>query len=91
MLFRSLLHVVDLSHPAWQDQIHWVMEILGDMPVATGPVLLVFNKVDQVSGESLAVAKDQYPNALFVSATDRLGLDTLRQRILDLVRYAVVA
>jgi GTP-binding protein HflX len=86
----ALLHVVDLSHPAWQDQIHWVMEILGQMPIATGPSLLVFNKVDQVSGEALAIAKAAYPQALFISATQRLGLETLRHRLLQLVRYAVV-
>jgi GTP-binding protein HflX len=33
----ALLHVVDLSHPAWQEQIHWVTEILAEMPIATGP------------------------------------------------------
>jgi GTP-binding protein HflX len=85
----ALMHVVDLSHPAWEDQIHWVMEILGEMPVATGPILLVFNKVDQVGGEALAIAKDNYPNALFISATERLGLETLRHRLLQLVHYAV--
>jgi len=85
----ALMHVVDLSHPAWEDQIHWVMEILGEMPVATGPILLVFNKVDQVGGEALAIAKEQYPSALFISATERLGLETLRHRLLQLVHYAV--
>jgi GTP-binding protein HflX len=85
----ALLHVVDLSHPAWQEQIRWVTEILADMPVATGPMLLVFNKVDQASGEELAIAKENYPNALFISATERLGLDTLRHQLLQLVHYAV--
>ncbi|TVP70464.1 MAG: GTPase HflX [Leptolyngbya sp. LCM1.Bin17] len=85
----ALLHVVDISHPAWQDQIHWVMRILKDMPIVPGPMLLVFNKADRVSSEALAIAREEYPQALFISATERLGLETLRQRLVQLVDYAV--
>jgi len=83
----ALLHVVDVSHPAWPDQIHWVMRILNAMPVAPGPMLLVFNKSDRVSSQDLAIAHEEYPNALFVSATERLGLATLRDRLAQLVAY----
>jgi GTP-binding protein HflX len=83
----ALLHVVDVSHPAWPDQIHWVMRILNAMPVAPGPMLLVFNKSDRVSSRDLAIAHEEYPNALFVSATERLGLSALRDRLAQLVAY----
>lgn len=85
----ALLHVVDVSHPAWQNQIRDVMEILGDMPVTPGPILLVFNKVDQVSSEDLEIAKEEYPQAAFISARDRTGLESLRQRIMQLIDYAI--
>jgi GTPase len=87
----ALIHVVDVSHPAWPDQIHWVTQILKQMPIVPGPMLLVFNKSDRISSADLAIAQDEYPNALFVSATERLGLDTLRQRLLQLIDYAVTA
>ncbi|PSB19990.1 GTPase HflX [Phormidesmis priestleyi ULC007] len=86
----ALLHVVDLSHPAWQNQIRSVMKILSEMPIAPGPVLLVFNKIDQVDGENLSLAQEEFPQAAFISASDRLGLETLRQRLCQLVRYAGV-
>jgi len=86
----ALLHVVDISHPAWADQIHWVMRILNQMPIAPGPMLLVFNKSDEISSDALIKAREEYPHALFISATERLGLDTLRQRLLQLIAYAVV-
>ncbi len=85
----ALLHLVDLSHPAWQNQIRSVMKILGEMPITPGPALLVFNKIDQVDGDTLALAQSEFPQALFISAGDRLGLGTLRQRLLQLVHYAV--
>jgi GTP-binding protein HflX len=84
----ALLHVVDLSHPAWQRQIRAVMDILGKLPITPGPILLAFNKLDQVNGDTLAVAKEEFPQAVFLSARDRIGLETLRQRLLQLVDYA---
>jgi GTP-binding protein HflX len=87
----ALLHVVDLSHPAWQEQIRDVMDILSGMPVTPGPMLLVFNKVDQVDIDRLEIAKEEYPQAAFVSARDRIGLETLRQRMLQLVDYAIAS
>ena len=84
----ALIHVVDLAHPNWQAHIRSVMTILGQMPITPGPILLVFNKLDAVDSDVLAVAKDEYPQALFVSASQRLGLETLRQRMLQLVDYA---
>jgi GTPase len=86
----ALIHVVDLSHPTWSHQIRSVMEILGQMPIAPGPILLVFNKLDQVDSETLAKAQEEYPLALFISASDRLGLETLRQKLSLLVDFAGV-
>jgi GTP-binding protein HflX len=85
----ALLHVVDLSHPAWQSQIRSVMSILSEMPITPGPVLVVFNKIDQVDGDTLVLAQEEFPQAVFIAASQRLGLETLRQRMSQLVQYAV--
>jgi GTPase len=87
----ALLHVVDLSHPAWQSQIRSVMKILSEMPISPGPVLVAFNKIDQVDGDTLALAQEEFPQAIFISASDRLGLETLRQRLMQLIHYAVTS
>jgi GTPase len=87
----ALLHVVDLSHPAWQSQIRSVMAILSDMPVTPGPILLAFNKIDQVDSDTLTLAQEEFPQAVFISAGDRLGLETLRQHLAQLVHYATSA
>jgi GTPase len=86
----ALLHVVDLSHPAWQSQIRAVMGILSEMPVTPGPILLALNKIDQADSDTLALAQSEFPQAVFISAENRLGLETLRQRLLQLARYADV-
>jgi len=86
----GLLHLVDLSHPAWQSHIRSVMKILSEMPVTPGPALLVFNKIDQVDSETLVLAQEEYPHGVFISAGDRLGLETLRQRLAQLIHYVQV-
>lgn len=42
-----LVHVVDVSHPSFEDQIEVVNNTLLDINSADKPVLLVFNKIDQ--------------------------------------------
>ncbi|MGQ4646679.1 GTPase HflX [Lyngbya aestuarii] len=85
----ALLHVVDLSHPAWQSHIRSVMAILGEMPVTPGPILVAFNKIDQVDSDTLALAQEEFPQGVFISASERLGLETMRQKLAQLVHYAI--
>lgn len=42
-----LLHVVDLSHPQYEDQMRVVLQTLQEMKCSDKPVLTIFNKVDQ--------------------------------------------
>ncbi|WP_333361788.1 GTPase HflX [Microcoleus sp. N3A4] len=85
----ALLHLVDLSHPAWHSQIRSVMNILTDMPVTPGPALVAFNKIDAVDEETLALAREEFPQAVFISAAKGLGMETLRDRLAQLIQYAL--
>ena len=46
-----LIHVVDISHPGFEDQIRIVKETLHELNSNEKPVLLVFNKIDAFSYE----------------------------------------
>lgn len=41
-----LLHIVDISHPGFEEQINVVKQTLSDMKVGDKPVIMVFNKID---------------------------------------------
>ncbi|MBQ3781237.1 MAG: GTPase HflX [Bacteroidaceae bacterium] len=41
-----LVHVVDISHPDFEEQIRVVEKTLGDLGAADKPTLLLFNKID---------------------------------------------
>lgn len=44
-----LVHVVDISHPEFEDQIKTVSETLSEIGAGDKPVIMVFNKVDLYS------------------------------------------
>lgn len=46
-----LLHVVDISHPSFEDHISSVNAILDEIDSADKPVLMVFNKIDAYQPE----------------------------------------
>nr|WKN38089.1 GTPase HflX [Tunicatimonas sp. TK19036] len=43
-----LLHVVDVSHPSFEEQIHIVNKTLAEIGASDKPTILVFNKIDQL-------------------------------------------
>ena len=44
-----LLHVVDLSHPDFEEQIEVVNQTLADLGCANKPIIILFNKIDAYS------------------------------------------
>ncbi|MDZ8035218.1 GTPase HflX [Nostoc sp. DedSLP04] len=87
----AMIHVVDLSHPAWESHIASVLEILEEMPEIPEKSLVAFNKVDKVDSETWARVQQDYPEAVFISATQHLGLETLKMRSLQLIDEPVKA
>jgi GTPase len=50
-----LLHVVDISHPNYEEQIEVVNNTLTDIKAADKPIILVFNKIDLFSTEEIEI------------------------------------
>lgn len=48
-----LVHVVDVSNPAFREQMAVVQQLLNDLELGTMPVLTLFNKIDQVEDREL--------------------------------------
>src|SRR5512133_2834893 len=51
-----LLHIVDISHPNFEEQIRVVNETLKELGSSTKPTILIFNKIDAFS----YVARDEF-------------------------------
>jgi GTP-binding protein HflX len=67
-----LVHVVDISHPEFEDQIKTVSETLSELGVSEKPVIMVFNKVDAYT----FVEKDE--DDLTPATEENLSLEELK-------------
>ncbi len=73
-----LLHVVDISHPQAEEQIDAVNTVLMEIGAAEKPVLMVFNKMDQVNGNgALHRLREKFANAVSISAKTGEGIAPL--------------
>ena len=99
-----LLHVVDISHQQYEEQLLVVNKTLAELGAADKPTITIFNKTDryeeqafdqwlepEVKNEILNELKLRWQtetkgNCVFVSATERINMDGLRQTILNAVR-----
>ena len=68
-----LLHVVDISHPQFEDQIAVVKQTLQEIGAGDKPVYLVFNKVDAYTWTEKA------PDDLTPPTSENRSLDELKQ------------
>ena len=68
-----LLHVVDISHPDFEEQIQVVNSTLKDLECADKPTMLVFNKIDNYSWTE----KD--PDDLTPVRKENISLDDLKK------------
>ena len=85
-----LLHVIDASHPRWEEQMAVVNDVLAEIQAEDKPVVHVFNKVDQLDAGALSALQDrvrgEMPRAVFVSAVAEDGLEPLRRALLGALR-----
>ena len=99
-----LLHVVDISHAQYEEQLTVVNKTLAELGSVDKPTITIFNKMDKfeaqifdewleedVKKEILRELKEKWQeetkaNCVFVSATEKINIDVLRQTILNKVR-----
>jgi GTP-binding protein HflX len=68
-----LLHVVDISHPQFEEQIAVVKQTLQDIGAADKPVFLVFNKIDAYT----YIKKDE--DDLTPATRENMSLEEMKQ------------
>lgn len=97
-----LIHVVDISHPSFEDQIFTVNETLKELGVVDKEMITVFNKIDAYKGEEpdpqeehQILTLDDFKRswmgnfnkpAIFISALNRENIDEFRALLYDKVK-----
>ncbi len=81
-----LVHVVDVSHPAWEEQLAVVERVISEAGLERGTVL-VLNKADRLDETTcldvVRSAESRSGAVVAVSATEGTGLEVLRERVLS--------
>lgn len=92
-----LVHVLDISHPAFEDQYDVVKSTLAEIGGDNKPTIVVFNKMDAYRDEQSDVIPEEHhmelleelkqtwmakldgDTAIFISATEKLNIEELRE------------
>jgi GTP-binding protein HflX len=76
-----LLHVIDASHPGWEEQVDVVEK--ETTSVAPKRVIHVFNKADLLPDRAafLALVRERYPHAVLTSTVRPGGVEDLRRAL----------
>ncbi|MBX3042406.1 MAG: GTPase HflX [Candidatus Kapabacteria bacterium] len=79
-----IIHVVDVSHPYFRDQIKVVEATLDSLKIFEKPTMLVLNKVDLMDEYiGLNSIKNEYENSIFISAKKNMNITALLDKMQD--------
>jgi GTP-binding protein HflX len=97
-----LIHVVDISHPSFEDQMRAVNETLKDMGAVDKDTITVFNKMDAFQPPATQPGEEAEPltledfkhswmaknnsPAIFISATEKENIDEFRNLLYEHVK-----
>ncbi|MDH3272781.1 MAG: GTPase HflX, partial [Gemmatimonadota bacterium] len=86
-----LLHVIDASHPDWEEHYEVVNDVLHDLGLEDRDQILVFNKIDRITHEEERSLRERIRSldptpAVFVSALDAETHAAVRDTLLTRAR-----
>lgn len=85
-----LLHVIDISHPHFEEHITVVNETLDDLNASGKPTIYVFNKIDKFTDRSIiSELSNQYQPSVFISARRGINVSSLTEKLLDLLEHNI--
>ena len=97
-----LVHVLDISHPSFEDHFHVVNETLNEIDKTEKPTILVFNKIDAYQSPELEEGEEDHSSleylkrtwmskmnktkCVFISAQNKDNVDELKAVIYEQVK-----
>jgi GTP-binding protein HflX len=80
-----VVHVVDASHPDPASQIATVRQVIAEVGANDIPELIVFNKIDLVDETQRIALRSLEANSIQVSSRSGEGMESLQQRIAEML------
>lgn len=81
-----ILHIIDIAHPYFDDQIKVVEQTLKEMNCQDKIILKVFNKVDLLQDKARAnYIKNKYKDSVIISASRGINILSLLEKIQNII------
>jgi GTPase len=78
-----LLHIIDASHPEYEQQTETVNKVLADLGLQQKPMINVYNKIDLLKHQSSRQRLQRnHPDGIFISAAKKTHLGILYQQVM---------
>ena len=79
-----LLHLIDVSHPLAEEHATVTRKLLKELKAEEAPIITVLNKADACEDNTrLERLKRLYPKSVVISATERTGLESLVEMMMQ--------
>jgi len=86
-----ILHMIDLSHPYYEDHLRVVEDTLKEFGSEHKKEIRVFNKVDSVSDKSIIeYVRNKYPGSVIISAQKGINISSLISSIEGIIKDSFV-
>ena len=86
-----ILHMIDLSHPYYEDHLKVVEETLKEFGSEHKKEIKVFNKVDSVSDKSIIeYVRNKYPGSVIISAQKGINISSLVKSIENIIKDSFI-
>jgi GTPase len=86
-----IIHMIDLSHPYFEDHLKVVEDTLKEFDSVHKKEILVFNKVDSITDKSIiGYVRNKYPKSVIISAQKGINISSLKEKIEDLIEESFI-
>ncbi len=86
-----ILHVIDISHPYFEDHIKVVDETLKEFGSEKKKIIKVFNKVDLITDKALIeFIKNSYKDSVLISAYRGINISTLKNLLKKVLEENII-
>jgi GTPase len=80
-----VLHVIDLSHPFYEDHIKIVDETLEELGCSNSIQIKLFNKIDALEDKDrISYVRKKYDNAILISAERGINISEVTNKLLEI-------
>lgn len=86
-----ILHIIDISHPFFEEHIEVVNDTLKELGCEKKPSLVIFNKVDALKDKTkIEYVSNKFKNAVLISAAKGINIKKLKSTLLGMIEHNFV-